>query len=51
VLFFQLEFPGDFPFEIVDNPGERTFQLKRQFKDEIITRTRTRMTMNLASFL
>jgi complement component 1 Q subcomponent-binding protein, mitochondrial len=37
VYFFQLEFPGYFPFEIVDNPGEKIFQLKRQFEDETIT--------------
>lgn len=36
-LSANLEFPGDFPFEVEDNPGERTIQLKRQFEDETIT--------------
>ncbi|RDX86651.1 putative protein, mitochondrial, partial [Mucuna pruriens] len=32
----QVEIPDDFPFEIEDNPGERTIQLKGQFGDETI---------------
>ncbi|QCE11790.1 uncharacterized protein At2g39795, mitochondrial [Vigna unguiculata] len=32
----QVDIPDDFPFEIEDNPGERTIQLKRQFGDETI---------------
>ncbi|CAL0304476.1 unnamed protein product [Lupinus luteus] len=32
----QVEIPDDFPFEIEDNPGERTIQLKRQYQDETI---------------
>ncbi|XP_061366064.1 uncharacterized protein At2g39795, mitochondrial-like [Gastrolobium bilobum] len=32
----QVEIPDDFPFEIEDNPGERTIQLKRQYQGEII---------------
>ncbi|XP_058736968.1 uncharacterized protein At2g39795, mitochondrial-like [Vicia villosa] len=33
----QVEIPIGFPFEIEDNPGERTIQLKRQYEDEIVT--------------
>ncbi|KAL5057940.1 hypothetical protein RYX36_029544 [Vicia faba] len=33
----QVEIPIGFPFEIEDNPGERTIRLKRQYDDEIIT--------------
>ncbi|XP_004491994.1 uncharacterized protein At2g39795, mitochondrial [Cicer arietinum] len=33
----QVEIPYDFPFEIEDNAGERTIQLKRQYEDETIT--------------
>ncbi|XP_045798585.1 uncharacterized protein At2g39795, mitochondrial-like [Trifolium pratense] len=33
----QVEIPHGFPFEIEDNPGERTIQLKRQYEDETIT--------------
>ncbi|KAL1359735.1 hypothetical protein HN51_005068 [Arachis hypogaea] len=32
----HVEIPDDFPFEIEDNPGERTIQLKRQYQDETI---------------
>ncbi|KAK7292910.1 hypothetical protein RJT34_15766 [Clitoria ternatea] len=32
----QVKIPDDFPFEIEDNPGERTIQLKRQYEDETI---------------
>ncbi|XP_027352856.1 uncharacterized protein At2g39795, mitochondrial-like [Abrus precatorius] len=32
----HVEVPDDFPFEIEDNPGERTIQLKRQYEDETI---------------
>ncbi|KAK7339718.1 hypothetical protein VNO77_20399 [Canavalia gladiata] len=32
----QVEIPDDFPFEIEDNPGERTIQLKRKYEDETI---------------
>ncbi|KAE9618098.1 hypothetical protein Lal_00041912 [Lupinus albus] len=32
----EIEIPDDFPFEIEDNPGERTIQLKRQYQDETI---------------
>ncbi|KAK7395236.1 hypothetical protein VNO78_15784 [Psophocarpus tetragonolobus] len=32
----QVEIPEDFPFEIEDNPGERTIHLKGQFGDETI---------------
>ncbi|KAG4921965.1 hypothetical protein AAZX31_18G170600 [Glycine max] len=32
----QVEVPVDFPFDIEDNPGERTIQLKGKFRDEII---------------
>ncbi|GMY14480.1 Mitochondrial glycoprotein [Fagus crenata] len=30
------EFPEGFPFEIEDNPGQRTILLKRKYQDEII---------------
>ncbi|XP_020217695.1 uncharacterized protein At2g39795, mitochondrial [Cajanus cajan] len=32
----QVEIPDDFPFEIEDNPGERTIHLKGQYGDETI---------------
>ncbi|KAG5009853.1 hypothetical protein JHK87_018368 [Glycine soja] len=32
----QVEVPVDFPFDIEDNPGERTIQLKGKFGDETI---------------
>ncbi|TKY65977.1 mitochondrial protein [Spatholobus suberectus] len=32
----RVEIPDDFPFEIEDNPGERTIQLKGQYGDETI---------------
>ncbi|XP_057436934.1 uncharacterized protein At2g39795, mitochondrial-like [Lotus japonicus] len=32
----EVEVPDDFPFEIEDNLGERTIQLKRQYQDETI---------------
>ncbi|KAL2336555.1 hypothetical protein Fmac_011001 [Flemingia macrophylla] len=32
----QIEIPDDFPFEIEDNPGERTVHLKGQYGDETI---------------
>ncbi|ESW12464.1 hypothetical protein PHAVU_008G115200 [Phaseolus vulgaris] len=32
----EVDIPDDFPFEIEDNPGERTIQLKGQFRDETI---------------
>ncbi|GAU37898.1 hypothetical protein TSUD_163350 [Trifolium subterraneum] len=32
-----VEIPDGFPFEIEDNPGERTIQLKREYEDETIT--------------
>ncbi|KAE9592050.1 hypothetical protein Lal_00038301 [Lupinus albus] len=32
----EVEIPDDFPFEIEDNPGERTIQLTRQYQDETI---------------
>lgn len=36
-FFFQVEdIPKQFPFEIEDNPGERTILLTRKFEDEII---------------
>ncbi|WJX81896.1 hypothetical protein P8452_64725 [Trifolium repens] len=33
----QVEIPDGFPFEIEDNPGERTIQLTRKYEDETIT--------------
>ncbi|WJX76448.1 hypothetical protein P8452_59867 [Trifolium repens] len=33
----KLEIPDGFPFEIEDNPGERTIQLTRKYEDETIT--------------
>lgn len=36
VWLFQVEIPDDFPFEIEDNLGDRTIQLKRQYHDETI---------------
>ncbi|RZC02835.1 hypothetical protein D0Y65_017783 [Glycine soja] len=36
LLTFLVEVPVDFPFDIEDNPGERTIQLKGKFGDETI---------------